>query len=110
MRAPSLRDLRRNAGGRRNLTAADGIHPNDDGYAAWAHHVVDFLAPALALCEAEVRLPWGSSCMSSCKSYLGRGSLSSTTASFGSSMWHFYVTCGVLMWLLLLLIVLNRMM
>ena len=38
------------------MVAIDGIHPNDAGYGAWAHHIAENVAPVLlgdgaALCE-----------------------------------------------------------
>ena len=38
------------------MVAGDGIHPNDAGYRAWAHHIAESVAPVLlgdgaALCE-----------------------------------------------------------
>jgi lysophospholipase L1-like esterase len=59
---PSLEALRarvtKENGGRVvvQLTCADGVHPNDDGYAAWAAHIADECAPSLkAALNAELR-------------------------------------------------------
>jgi len=59
---PSLEALRarvtKENGGRvvMQLTCADGVHPNDDGYAAWAAHIADECAPSLkAALNAELR-------------------------------------------------------
>jgi len=59
---PSLEALRarvtKENGGRVvvQLTCADGVHPNDDGYAAWAAHIADECAPSLkAALNAEMK-------------------------------------------------------
>ena len=54
---PSVEALRaraKNESGRAvaSLTCADGVHPNDDGYAAWAAHIAEECAPRLALAFA----------------------------------------------------------
>ena len=38
------------------LTAEDGVHPNEWGYAAWAHHIASEVAEVLAA-RAETRKP-----------------------------------------------------
>ena len=51
---PAIRWMRATAG-RDDLTARDGIHPNEWGYDAWARHIAESVSPALggpARCEA----------------------------------------------------------
>ena len=56
---PSLEALRarvkKENGGRVvvTLTCADGVHPNDDGYAAWAAHIAEECAPSIARAALE---------------------------------------------------------
>ena len=54
--SPSSEAMQSAAGAGVAMVAVDGIHPNDAGYGAWAHHIAKSVAPVLlgdgaALCE-----------------------------------------------------------
>lgn len=54
--SPSADAMQCKAGAGVGMVAVDGIHPNDAGYGAWAHHIAESVAPVLlgdgaALCE-----------------------------------------------------------
>lgn len=45
---PNLDAVRAEVGAEKPLTATDGIHPSEWGYAAWAHHIAIAIAPVLS--------------------------------------------------------------